>query len=132
LLLGTIVGVVALRLIELAVEVLMNTGRKAWSLISFLTRIILYGVVLYTGAKLSYAGLAGAAIGLLLPRVALGIQQMAVPYIRRKTGREEKAVYERSEKTNVLIKQPWWVTYKNGRKYLTHHRIEKYKKVEGN
>ena len=127
--LGTVVGVVALWLIELAVEVLVNTGRKIWSLISFLARVILYGVVLYTGAKLSYSGLAGAAIGLLLPRIAIGIQQIVAPYIRKKTGREQKTEYAADEKTNILIKQPWWVTYKNGRTYKTHHRHIKVKKV---
>ena len=123
--LGTCVAVIALHVISRTVERAADSGRRGPVVFGFFIRVLLYGGVLYLAVSTSVLSLAGAAIGLLLPHVALYVMHGLVPVIRRKIKREPEPVYVADTSSNLFIKEPWMVLYKNGRSYLTYKHYRK-------
>ncbi|MDR1271527.1 MAG: hypothetical protein LBK04_00800 [Clostridiales Family XIII bacterium] len=134
--LGTLVGILGVTLIKIAVNAAVRTRRRSFTFMTFCLRVFMYAGAIYIGALLSLGGMIGAAVGILLPRVSIGVQQLLLPWIRKRQSAGQPAVepeyeheYEPAEKTRVFVRQPWRVTYRNGRKYVTHKRFEKFAKT---
>ena len=123
--LGTCIAVIALFIISRTVEMAADSGSRSPVIFGFVIRVLLYGGVLYLAAGTSVFSLAGAAIGLLLPHIALYVMHGLVPVIRRKIKREPEPVYVADTSSNLFIKEPWIVLYKNNRTYMTYRHYRK-------
>jgi hypothetical protein len=108
--------------LETAVKSAIEKGSRSAIFVGLIIRIIIYGAALYFSSRLGAIALLGAAIGILLPRLAMGVRQGILPLLAKLRGKAGPAHYEAAEKTKMFIKEPWWVTYRGGRKYLTHRR----------
>jgi hypothetical protein len=127
--LGAFAGILGVTLIKWAVDKAVANGKQSYIFLTFCLRVVVYAGVIYVGAKLSTSGMVGACVGLLLPRVSIGVQQLIMPALRKKTGGDDEESYEPVAKERMLIKQPWHVMYRNGRKYITHKRFTRVAKV---
>jgi hypothetical protein len=131
--LGTLVGILGVTLIRIAVDAAVRTRKRSFTFLTFCLRVFLYAGAIYIGALLSLGAMIGAAIGLLLPRVSIGVQQLLIPWLKKRRAADQPPAepeyeYVSTEKTRVFVRQPWRVTYQNGRKYVTHKRFEKFAK----
>ena len=124
------VAVINLNIISSSIQKAVEKGKRSPVIFGFIIRIILYGggfLLAVTTAPLS--GL-GAAIGFVLPHLVLYFRKGILLWIKRKTGKEPKAVYVTDTSVNMFIKEPLMVSYRNNRTYLTYKHYRKKRIVQ--
>ena len=122
---GACAAIIALYIISISINRAAETGNKKSVTFGFVIRILLYGGALFLAVRTSDISFAGAAIGLLVPHVALYIMYGLLPAARRKLGKEPPTVYVTDTSSMVFVKEPFFVSYNKSRAYLTHRHYRK-------
>ena len=122
---GTCIAIINLNIISTSISKAIEKGRKGPVTLGLIVRIMTYsGGALLTFTTSPIAGL-GATVGFLLPRIALFIMKAVVPTIKRKFKKEPPPVYVTDTSSNLFIKEPGLVVYKNSRTYMTYKHYRK-------
>ena len=122
---GTCVAIIALNIISFTVGQAAESGKRKPVVIGFIIRILFYGGVLYLAVSTSVLSLTGAAIGLVLPHIAMYIMYGLVPAVRRRTKKEPAPAWIADTRSMMFLKEPYFIKTNRGRTYLTHRHYRK-------
>ena len=122
---GICIAIVNLNIISVSIERAFDRGKRWPVIVGFFIRVLLYGGAFLLAVRTSPISGLGAAIAFLLPHLMMYLCQGILPYFRRKLNKEPPAVYITDTKSNLFIKEPWIVLYKNGRAYVTYKHYRK-------
>ena len=122
---GVCVAVLNLNIISKSIERAFEQRRRGPVVVGFFLRTALYGGGFYLAVTTSPLSGLAAAIGFLLPHIVLYIRKAIVPALKRKINKEPAPIYVTDTSSNLFIKEPEMVLYKNSRTYLTYRHYRK-------
>jgi len=122
---GACASIIALNIISFTVERAAESGKRKPVIFGFIIRVLLYGGVLYLAVSTSVLSFFGAAIGLLLPHIAMYIMFGLVPAVRRRLRKEPAPAWVADTRSMMFVKEPYLTKYNKGRTYLTHRHYRK-------
>ena len=122
---GACAAIIALNIISFTVTQAAQSGKKKPVITGFIIRILLYGGALYLAASTATLSLVGAAIGLILPRVALHVMYGIAPAIKRRIRKEPAPIWASDTSSMMFVKEPYFTSFNKGRTYLTHRHYRK-------
>lgn len=128
---GVCAAVINLNIISVSIDRAVRQGKKWPVIFGFVFRVLLYGGAFWLAARTSGVSAIGAAVGFLLPRVAMPVRLAFLPWLRRKLGKEPETVYVTDTHSNVFVKEPWHVRYNNGKAFVTHRHYRKIRVAAG-
>jgi len=130
---GVCVAVLNLNIISKSIEKAVAQRNRSPVIVGFFIRIVLYGGGFYLAVTTSLISGLAAAIGFALPHIVLYIRKAIMPVLKKKINKEPAPIYVVDTSSNMFIKEPWIVQYKNSRTYLTyrHYRKRRIQKETG-
>jgi hypothetical protein len=122
---GVCASVINLGVISASIKRAVERGRKEPVTAGFIVRTLIYAGALVLAARTGALAFYGAALGVLVPHIVIFVKYAIIPAFRRKLGREPMPVYVTDTSSKLFIKDPWLVSYKRGRTYLTYKHFRK-------
>ena len=122
---GACVAIINLNILSKSIEKAVDQKNKTPVTIAFYIRMALYIGGLFLALNVSLISGLGAAVGFLIPCITISITKALIPAIKRRITKEPAPVYVVDTKSNIFIKDPWIVLYKNNRTYVTYRHFRK-------
>ncbi|MCL2112124.1 MAG: ATP synthase subunit I [Clostridiales bacterium] len=132
--LGVCAAVINMNILCASIERSAAKGGKGPVQAGFAVRAAIYAGAFWLAVTTAGVAGVGAAVGFFLPRAAMYIVLGLRPAVRRKLGKEPRAVYVIDTRSKVFFKAPRFVAenYNDGaRSYVTHRHFRRIRQAEG-